>query len=95
MDTELVERSKQLGEYLAHGNFADFCKQKTDQCTDQYTWYVWYFIKAHFEANPRAEMLNLLGYQPDVIAKKFSHYIKGDVSLANQMANASRWCSGL
>lgn len=23
--------------------------------------YIWYFVKTNFEANPRAEMLNLLG----------------------------------
>lgn len=60
-DPELVERSQKLEEALTHGNYADYCRHKADQMSDQHNRYVWYFIKANFEQSPRGEMLNLLG----------------------------------
>lgn len=60
-ETELVERSVQLEDVLATGNFDEYCRQKADQMPDQHGRYVWYFLKANFDADPRREMLNLLG----------------------------------
>lgn len=91
-DMELVERSTQLEEAIAQGNFIEYCKQKADQSQDQHTRYLWYFIKANFEANPRAEMLNLLGYQVDETAEKFKQFIKKDDAMENlnkQVENTS------
>jgi protein transport protein SEC31 len=64
-DPELVAKSTQLEQTLAQGNYADYCRQKADQCDDQTGRYIWYFLKANFEANPRAEMLNLLGEEAE------------------------------
>lgn len=60
-DTELIDRSTKLEEMLSNGNYADYCRQKADETQDQHSRYVWYFLKANFETDPRAEMLNLLG----------------------------------
>lgn len=60
-DEELIKRSNDLETVLAQGNFAEYCKQKADQTHDQHSRYVWYFLKANFDQNPRAELLNLLG----------------------------------
>lgn len=77
-DEELIKRSNQLENVLANGNFAEYCRQKADETNDQHSRYLWYFLKANFEQNPRAEMLNLLGYRPDEISSKFLPYIKKD-----------------
>uniref|UniRef100_A0A336KN30 Protein transport protein Sec31A n=1 Tax=Culicoides sonorensis TaxID=179676 RepID=A0A336KN30_CULSO len=88
-DEDFVKRSNQLENVLAQGNFAEFCRQKADESTDQHSRYVWYFLKANFEQNPRSEMLNLLGYQPEDITSKFSQFIKKEdpvTGLSNQMS---------
>lgn len=46
---------------LANGNYIDYCRQRADEMLDQHNRYVWYFLKANFENDPHAEMLNLLG----------------------------------
>lgn len=74
-ETELVERSARLEDALATGNFAEYCAQKADQMSTQHGRYVWYFLKANFEANPREHMLNLLGYNADDMAAKFSRFV--------------------
>lgn len=60
-EPDLVERSNKLEDVLANGNFVDFCRQKADETDNQHNRYVWYFLKANFEQDPRSEMLNLLG----------------------------------
>lgn len=60
-EQELVDRSNKLEEVLAGGNYSDYCVQKANQMENQHGRYIWYFVKTNFEANPRAEMLNLLG----------------------------------
>lgn len=60
-DPELVDRSIRLEQVLAEGTFSDYCRQKADQTNDQHSRFLWYFLKANFDENPHAEMLNLLG----------------------------------
>lgn len=60
-EPELVGRSEQLEEVLANGNYEEYCRLKADQMPDQNGRYIWYFLKANFDSNPRKEMLNLLG----------------------------------
>lgn len=60
-EPELIERSNKLEETLSNGNYGEYCRQKADESQDQHNRYVWYFLKANFEADPRSEMLNLLG----------------------------------
>lgn len=86
---ELVERSTQLEEALAQGNYIDFCRNKADQSTDQHSRYLWYFVKANFEQNPQAEMLNLLGYRPEDIAAKFNQFITNKKEEDNTIDNLS------
>lgn len=58
----LVERAQALEKSLNGGtNCIDYCREKADQMSDQNGRYLWYFIKANFERNPKEEMLNLLG----------------------------------
>uniref|UniRef100_A0A182MXT3 Protein transport protein Sec31A n=1 Tax=Anopheles dirus TaxID=7168 RepID=A0A182MXT3_9DIPT len=98
-DPELVERSNQLERVLSEGNYAEYCRQKADQTNDQHARFMWYFLKANFEDDPHAEMLNLLGYQADDTANKFKQYVldapKSEETnavdgLSDQMAGLSR-----
>uniref|UniRef100_A0A182WEU1 Protein transport protein Sec31A n=1 Tax=Anopheles minimus TaxID=112268 RepID=A0A182WEU1_9DIPT len=98
-DPELMERSNQLERVLNEGNFVEYCRQKADQTTDQHSTFMWYFLKANFENNPHAEMLNLLGYQSEDMASKFKKYVVEDPKsedanavdgLSDQMAGLSR-----
>lgn len=74
-EPELVGRSNHLEDVLANGNYEEYCRQKADQMPDQNGRYIWYFLKANFDANPRTEMLNLLGYSPDDMETKFGKYL--------------------
>lgn len=73
-DPELVDRSNRLEKVLAEGTFVDYCRQKADQTNDQHSRFLWYFLKANFEENPNAEMLNLLGYHSEDMVNKFKKY---------------------
>uniref|UniRef100_A0A1Q3FE24 Protein transport protein Sec31A n=1 Tax=Culex tarsalis TaxID=7177 RepID=A0A1Q3FE24_CULTA len=101
-DSELVERSNRLEQVLAEGNFGEYCRQKADQTADQHSRFLWYFLRANFEENPQAEMLNLLGYHTEDIANKFKKYTESGKEpegvpaadpvegLTDQMAGLSR-----
>lgn len=65
-EPELVERSTKLEEVLSNGNFVEYCRQRADEMPDQHNRFVWYFLKANFESDPHAEMLNLLGKFSDL-----------------------------
>jgi len=56
-----VERANALERSLVDANYSEYCRQRADETADQHGRYVWYFIKANFELNPKEEMLNLLG----------------------------------
>ncbi|XP_068145426.1 protein transport protein Sec31A [Drosophila tropicalis] len=75
-ETTLVERAQALERSLADANYGDYCRQRADDTADQHGRYLWYFIKANFELNPKEEMLNLLGYNKDDIDVKFNKFIK-------------------
>lgn len=72
-EPKLIERSTQLENVLSNGNFADFCRQKADEMSDQHNRYVWYFLKANFEQDPRGEMLNLLGKKTTCFCMERTH----------------------
>ncbi|CRL00243.1 CLUMA_CG013516, isoform A [Clunio marinus] len=71
-DESLVKRSTELENVLVQGNYSDYCIQKANESNDQHNRFIWYFLKAYFEENTTNEFLNLLGYQVEDIANKFS-----------------------
>ncbi|KAG5677808.1 hypothetical protein PVAND_007535 [Polypedilum vanderplanki] len=73
-DEKLVKNSRDLENVLTQGTFADYCRQKADECNDQNKRYIWYFLKAYFEENPTKEFLNLLGYHTDDMVSKLSKF---------------------
>ncbi|XP_075169398.1 COPII coat complex component secretory 31 isoform X2 [Haematobia irritans] len=74
----LVEKAQALEKSLNEANFIDYCRQKADEMSDQNGRYLWYFIKANFERNPKEEILNLLGFNKEDIDAKFSKYLPED-----------------
>ncbi|KMY92359.1 protein transport protein Sec31A isoform X2 [Drosophila simulans] len=75
-ESALVDRANALERSLVDANYSDYCRQRADETPDQHGRYIWYFIKANFELNPKEEMLNLLGYNKDDIDSKFNKFIK-------------------
>ncbi|XP_019891500.2 protein transport protein Sec31A isoform X3 [Musca domestica] len=71
----LVERAQALEKSLEESNFVDYCRKKADEMPDQNGRYLWYFIKANFERNPKEEILNLLGFNKEDTDGKFSKYL--------------------
>ncbi|XP_067626754.1 protein transport protein Sec31A isoform X3 [Eurosta solidaginis] len=89
-EPDLVQRANALERSLADANYVDYCRERADQTHDQNGRYLWYFIKANFELNPKEEMLNLLGYNKEDIDNKFAKFIKDDKkpkSEVDQMTN--------
>lgn len=48
---------------------------KANATTDQHKKYIWHFLKANFEQNTRAELLNLLGYRIEDVNEKLRQHI--------------------
>ncbi|XP_069705559.1 protein transport protein Sec31A isoform X3 [Periplaneta americana] len=74
-EPELIARSNQLEATLQYGQYADFCQSKIATCATPHERSVWNFLRASFDANPRAELLSLLGFKPDEINSKLGRYI--------------------
>ncbi|CAG9767294.1 unnamed protein product [Ceutorhynchus assimilis] len=74
-ESEFVKKSSELEQALEHGNFIDYCLNKSDSTNNQHKKFIWHFLKANFEANPRAELLNLLGYRIEDINNKLAQHI--------------------
>ncbi|KAI4456983.1 sec31-related protein [Holotrichia oblita] len=74
-ESELVNKSAQLEQAMEYGNFLDYCKNKADLTMDQHKKYIWHFLRAHFEENSQAELLNLLGYRLEDINNKLDQVV--------------------
>ncbi|XP_057666336.1 protein transport protein Sec31A isoform X1 [Diorhabda carinulata] len=69
-EPDFVKKSIELENTLEYGNFTDYCQDKSDSSIDEHKKYIWRFLKANFEEVPRAELLNLLGYNLAQVNKK-------------------------
>lgn len=74
-EPDLVNKSAELEQALEYGNFTEYCRNKADSLMDQHKRNIWYFLKANFEENPRAELLNLLGYKIEDVNNKLNEVI--------------------
>ncbi|KAF5291494.1 hypothetical protein FQR65_LT01806 [Abscondita terminalis] len=95
-EPELVNKSAQLEQALEYGNFTEYCRNKADSLMDQHKRNIWYFMKANFEENPRAELLNLLGYKIEDVNNKLNDVIgiQNNVDgLVDQFSNLNQVCS--
>ncbi|KAJ8915040.1 hypothetical protein NQ315_016015 [Exocentrus adspersus] len=78
-EPELVQKSAELEKALEYGNFIEYCFNKSEITNDQHRKFIWHFLKANFEQNPRAELLNLLGYRIEDVNSKLSQYVGKNV----------------
>lgn len=75
--------------------FSEYCLNKADEIDNQHKKYVWHFLKANFEQNPRTELLNLLGYSIEDVNNKLKEHV-GDIlqnnfdDLSNDFMKANR-----
>jgi protein transport protein SEC31 len=91
-EPELVQKSTELEQALEYGNFTEYCSRKADSADDQHKKYIWHFLRANFEDNPRAELLNLLGYRIEDVNNKLNQYINKNSadSLTNRLSNLNK-----
>lgn len=75
-EPELVQKSNELEQALQSGNYIDYCRIKADEAKTRHERFVWYFIKANFDPNPKEELLNLLGYKPEDVNMNLNNFIK-------------------
>ncbi|XP_066994333.2 protein transport protein Sec31A isoform X2 [Anabrus simplex] len=74
-EPELIARSNQLESALQYGQFIEFCQTKAASSKTPHEQYVWNFIRANFEEQPRAELLRLLGFESEDIISKLNRFI--------------------
>lgn len=74
-EAEFVQKASHLEEALQAGNFVEYCLNKANSTDDQHKKYIWHYLKANFEQNPRAELLNLLGYKIEDVNNKLAQHI--------------------
>ncbi|PSN56122.1 Protein transport protein Sec31A [Blattella germanica] len=74
-EPELISRSNQLETTLQYGQYVDFCQAKVATSSTPHERSVWNFLRASFDPNPRAEILDLLGFKTDEINMKLGRYI--------------------
>lgn len=75
-EPELVKKSSELEQALQSGNYVEYCRMKADEAKNNHERFVWYFIKANFDENPKEELLNLLGYKPEEVNMNLNNFIK-------------------
>ncbi|XP_055916700.1 protein transport protein Sec31A [Eupeodes corollae] len=80
-DKDFLERAGNFEKALADGSFIEFCRTKADEVSNQDNRYLWYFLKANFETDPKEEILNLLGYNTEDISTKFSQYLRNETTV--------------
>ncbi|XP_012288447.1 protein transport protein Sec31A isoform X2 [Orussus abietinus] len=76
---ELVQRSNELEATLRSEQFIDYCQGKADKVADDHDKKLWDCIGAYFRPNVTKELLEVLGYNLDVMHNKLSQFIPQDV----------------
>ncbi|XP_066928892.1 protein transport protein Sec31A-like isoform X2 [Clytia hemisphaerica] len=71
-DTELINRSHELESSLMSGQLEPYCDLKISNAQEKEEKLLWEFIKCNFSAEPRMQFLDLLGFNPQDLAKKIS-----------------------
>lgn len=76
-------------------DISEYCINKANATNDQHKRYIWHFLKANFEQNPRVELLNLLGYRIEDVNEKLKQHVGPEVKnnvdgLTDQFSNLNR-----
>ncbi|CAH1984308.1 unnamed protein product [Acanthoscelides obtectus] len=94
-EATLVKHSQELEKALEYGNFAEYCINKMEETKDQHQKTIWQYLRASFEANPRVELLSLLGYNIESINNKLNQHVGTELNhnvngLSDDFANMNR-----
>nr|CAD7574751.1 unnamed protein product [Timema californicum] len=74
-ETDLISRSAQLEQALQYSQFSDYCQSKASEARTTHEQSLWTFLSAHFEPNPRAEILALLGFNTQDVLDKLNKFL--------------------
>nr|CAD7198533.1 unnamed protein product [Timema douglasi] len=74
-ETDLISRSAQLEQALQYSQFSDYCQSKASEARTTHEQSLWTFLSAHFEPNPRAEILALLGFNNQDVLDKLNKFL--------------------
>lgn len=72
---EFVMRSNELESALNNHQYYDYCKAKADNATDNHNKQVWSCLNAYFGDNVTTDLLNLLGYNIEVMSNKLNQFV--------------------
>ncbi|XP_015176477.1 PREDICTED: protein transport protein Sec31A isoform X2 [Polistes dominula] len=93
---DLIQRSNELEDTLKSEQYADYCKGKIDNATDEHTKKIWSCVKAYFNNNVTKDILDLLGYNIEAMNNNLNQYIPQDEinTLAGGIANLNNITNG-
>ncbi|XP_049818141.1 protein transport protein Sec31A [Aethina tumida] len=86
-EAEFVKKSIELEKAVEYGNFTEYCLNKADATDDQHKKYIWHFLRAQFEQNSRAELLNLLGYRIEDVNGKLNQVVGKSQNNVDQLTD--------
>ncbi|RZC32965.1 transport Sec31A [Asbolus verrucosus] len=91
-EPELIQKSNELEQALEYGNFTEYCLNKADSTDDQHKKYIWHFLRANLDENPRVELLNLLGYPIEDVNNLLNHHLNKNTvdGLTSRIANLNK-----
>ncbi|KAJ8957314.1 hypothetical protein NQ314_006562 [Rhamnusium bicolor] len=92
-ELEFVQKSEELEKALEYGHFSEYCFNKAEVTNNQHKKYIWHFLKANFGQEPRAELLNLLGYKIEDVNSKLDQFVGKELQnneLADDFSNMNR-----
>ncbi|XP_050459299.1 protein transport protein Sec31A isoform X1 [Cataglyphis hispanica] len=74
----LIQRSNKLKATLETEQYSDFCKEKMEKSPDDHTKKIWCCVRAYFDDNVTKSILELLGYNIDIMNNKLNQFIPQD-----------------
>ncbi|XP_032675086.1 protein transport protein Sec31A isoform X2 [Odontomachus brunneus] len=74
----LIQRSNNLEETLKTAQYSDYCQGKIDRSPDEHVKKIWSCVHAYFGENVTKNILELLGYNIDIMNNKLNQYVPQD-----------------
>ncbi|XP_029659389.1 protein transport protein Sec31A isoform X1 [Formica exsecta] len=74
----LIQRSNKLKATLETEQYSDFCKEKMEKSPDEHTKKIWCCVRAYFDDNVTKSILELLGYNIDIMNNKLNQFVPQD-----------------
>ncbi|XP_066594870.1 protein transport protein Sec31A isoform X2 [Prorops nasuta] len=72
---DLVKQSNELESALKNQLFSEYCQEKIEKAANQHSQMLWSCINAYFGDNVSKDLLNLLGYNTDLINNELNQYV--------------------